>query len=43
MSEVTVFLAAFLGSFLGMLTAVVPVLYYVKKKLSNTMMGGMFG
>jgi hypothetical protein len=42
MSEVTVFVAAFLGSFAGMLTALLPVLYLVKKKWENSPMGAMF-
>lgn len=41
MTEITVFLAAFLGSFAGVFAAVVPVMYIIKKKLSNSMMGGM--
>jgi len=43
MSEATVFLAAFLGSFTGILTAVLPVLYLVKKKWENSPIGAMFG
>lgn len=35
MSELTVFLSAFLGSFTGMLAGIIPVLYYVKKKIKN--------
>jgi len=42
-SEVTVFMAAFLGSFTGMLTAVLPILYVVKKKWENSPIGGMLG
>jgi len=43
MSEVTVFAAAFLGSFTGMLAGLVPVIYYIKKKISSSPMGAMFG
>lgn len=39
MNEITVFIAGFLGSFTGMLAAIVPVIWYVKKKLSNSPMG----
>jgi len=42
MSELTVFVAAFLGSFTGMLVGLVPVVYYVKKKISSSPMGAMF-
>jgi len=43
MLEVTVFLAAFLGSFAGMLAGLIPVVYYIKKKISSSPMGAMFG
>jgi hypothetical protein len=43
MSELTVFLAAYIGSLCGMLTAVLPIMYVVKKKLENSPMGAMFG
>jgi len=43
MSELTVFAAAFLGSFTGMLAGLVPVIYYIKKKISSSPMGAMFG
>jgi len=42
MSEVSVFAAAFLGSFTGMLAGVIPVVYYIKKKISSSPMGAMF-
>jgi len=42
MSEVSVFAAAFLGSFTGMLTAIIPVVYYIKKKISSSPMSAMF-
>jgi len=38
MSEVTVFAAAFLGSFTGMLAGVIPVIYYIKKKIPTNPM-----
>jgi len=38
MSEVTVFIAAFLGSFTGMLAGLVPVVYYLKKKIPTNPM-----
>lgn len=37
------FLAAFLGSFAGMLAGLIPVVYYIKKKISSSPMGAMFG
>jgi len=43
MTEVTVFIAAFLGSFTGMLTAVLPIMYIIKKKWENSPMGAIFG
>jgi len=43
MSELTVFLAAYIGSLCGMLTALIPVLYIVKKKWENSPIGAMFG
>lgn len=43
MSEVSVFVAAFLGSFTGMLAGLVPVVYYIKKKISSSPMGAMLG
>jgi hypothetical protein len=43
MSELTVFVAAFLGSFTGMLAGFIPVIYYIKKKISSSPMGAMFG
>lgn len=43
MIEAKVFAAAFLGSFTGMLTAVLPVLYLIKKKWEKSPMGQMFG
>lgn len=43
MTELKVFAAAFLGSFAGMLTAVLPVIYLVKKKWENSPMRQMFG
>jgi len=42
MSELPVFLAAFLGSFTGMIAGLIPVAWYVKKKLDNFGFGGMF-
>jgi len=42
MSEFTVFAAAFLGSFTGILAGVIPVVYYIKKKFSSSPMGAMF-
>jgi len=38
MSELGVFVAAFLGSFTGMLVGLVPVVYYVKKKIPSNPM-----
>jgi len=43
LSELTVFAAAFLGSFTGMLTAVLPVMYLIKKKWENSPIGAMLG
>lgn len=43
MVEVTVFAAAFLGSLIGVLTGVLPVLYLVKKKWEESGLGAMFG
>jgi len=43
MTEVTILLAAFFGSFLGMIAGIVPVVYYVKKKLSKSPVGAMLG
>lgn len=42
MSELTVFVAAFFGSFTGMILGLLPVLYYVKKKISKSPVGAMF-
>jgi len=43
MSELPVFLAAFLGSFTGMIAGLIPVAWYVKKKLSKSPVGAMLG
>jgi len=43
MSEATVFVAAFFGSLTGMLAGVVPVVWYVKKKLSKSPVGALLG
>jgi len=42
-AELTVFISAFLGSFTGMILGLLPVLYYVKKKISKSPVGAMFG
>ena len=43
MTEAAAFVAAFLGSLTGMLAGVIPVVWYVKKKLSKSPMGAVFG
>jgi len=52
MTEATVFVAAFAGSFLGMIAGIIPVVYFGKKKLTNffeqkkednPLLGGMMG
>lgn len=43
MSELSVFLASFLGSFTAVLILVLPVLYFAKKKFENSAIGAMLG
>lgn len=43
MNLALVFAASFLGSILGVLAAVVPVIIFVKKKWENSPMGAMLG
>jgi len=38
-----VFLMAYLGALAGVLTAILPVVYLVKKKWENSPMGAMLG
>lgn len=43
MVTVSVFMAAYLGSLCGVLTAVLPVMYLIKKKWESSAMGTMLG
>lgn len=42
MTELSVFVAAFLGSFIGLLAAVIPLIYYIKQKISTNPFDMMF-
>jgi hypothetical protein len=43
MIELTVFVAAFMGGLLGVLSGTLPLIYFIKKKWENSPVGAMFG
>lgn len=43
MTELTVFAMAYIGALTGVLTAVLPAIWLIKKKWENSPIGAMFG